>query len=414
MPAPRLGGGLENRSSDCHHHVMSDALQTILADPELQTWPHRGGTATVVPAAAAENAEPVLVQPRQEDTDLPAPSVAAAAAETPAAAVTSLTAEPRRAPTASLTPLLNTTAHPAAPHRAAATAEPVEDAYDPPQANSTDDAHEPHDNDAAGAAPNSPNAPVAFDEITRRRAPISDKFTATAEWLKNNWRNPKVLGAAAAAVVAAVTVGTWASTSGQQSVAPTATLTAPATGSPAAAPAALPTDGPISVKAASARCPAPSSDPMNAVRPDSTQAWICVRAWGIDGQVLELTLDGPYVITAVRIMPGVNAEADGQDQWLKYRTVSRAAWTFNDAAHTKITQSTDSRRELLTQTVAPTDCASSPCRVVASQVVLTVEKTTAPASAPTGTGLSPVGDTATDDSTAFGVSRIEIIGHRAG
>ena len=153
---------------------------------------------------------------------------------------------------------------------------------------------------------------------------------------------------------------------------------------------------------------------MNALRPDSTQPWICVRAWGIDGQVLTLTLDGPYVISAVRIMPGVNTESDGQDQWLKYRTVARAAWTFNDSAHTKITQATDSRRELLTQTVAPSNCSASPCRVVASQVVLTVEKTTAPASAPTGTGLNPVGDAATEDSSAFGVSRIEIIGHRAG
>ena len=392
---------------------MSDALQTILADPELQTWPHRG-TATISGQSADDNGEPLFVEPRRAAPDFPAPALAGPAVETPTASVTPPTAAPRRAATAPLTPLLTGTAHPAAPPRAAATAQDDEDLDDPPHANSTADADEHDDSNDDAAALNSPTAAVAFDEISRRRAPISDKLTAGTEWLKNNWRRPQVLGAAAAAVVAAVTVTAWASAAGESASAPTATLTAPSTGSPAAPPAAAPTDGPIPVKAASARCPAPSSDPMNAVRPDSSQPWICVRAWGIDGQVLDLTLDGPYVISAVRIMPGVNAEADGQDQWLKYRTVSRAAWTFNDAARTKIVQSTDNRRELLTQTVAPTNCASSPCRVVASQVVLTVEKTAAPASAPTGIGLSPVGEAATDDSSAFGVSRIEIIGHRAG
>ena len=391
---------------------MSDALQTILADPELQSWPHRG-TATIPAAVADEFAEPPFVEPRRAEPDLPSPPPVTPAAETPTAPVTPPAAPPRRGDTEPLTPLLNATAHPAAPARAAATAQDDEDPYNPPHANSAVDAEEHGDGNDAEPAPNSLTAPVAFDEIARRRAPISDKFGAAAEWLNTNWRRPKVLGAAAAAVVAAVTVTAWAAAAGESAPAPTATLTAPAAGVASPAPAAAPADGPIPVKAASARCPAPSSDPMNAVRPDSTQPWICVRAWGIDGQVLDLTLDGPYVITAVRIMPGVNAEADGQDQWLKYRTVSRAAWTFNDAARTKIVQSTESRRELLTQTVAPTNCATSPCRVVASQVVLTVEKTTAPASAPTGTGLSPVGEAAADDSSAFGVSRIEIIGHRA-
>lgn len=391
---------------------MSDALQTILADPELQAWPHRG-TTTIPAETAAENAPEPFVAPRQPDTDSPAPALAAPAAEIAAAPVTPLTAGSGRAAAAPLNPLLTPAAHSAADPRAAATAADRDDTYDPPHANSTADADEPTDGSDGDTAPNSPTAPLAFDEITRRRAPIGDKFSAAAEWVRSNWRRPKVLGAAAAAAVAAVTVTAWASTAGEPAPAPTATLTAPSSAA-SVAPAAAPSDGPIPVTTASARCPAPSSDPMNAVRPDSAQPWICVRAWGIDGQVLTLTLDGPYVITAVRIMPGVNAESDGQDEWLKYRTVSRAAWTFNDAAHTKITQATDNRRELLTQPVAPSNCSASPCRVVASQVVLTVEKTTAPASAPTGTGLNPVGDVGQEDSSAFGVSRIEIIGHRAG
>ncbi|MFN8073598.1 MAG: hypothetical protein U0R66_17575 [Mycobacterium sp.] len=392
---------------------MSDALHTILADPELQAWPHRS-TTTIPVEDPAENTEQPFVTPRQDNADVPTPDTPAPSTEIAAAPVTGLTAAPDRAAPAPLNPLLITAAHPAAADRTAVGAADRDDTYLPPHANSASDADEPDEDATSGGAPNSPTAPLAFDEIARRRNPLGDKFGDAAEWLKSNWRRPKVLGAAAAAVVAAVTLTAWASAAGEQPPPPTATLTAPSSAAPPGPAAAAPADGPIPVTAASARCPAPSSDPMNALRPDSTQPWICVRAWGIDGQVLTLTLDGPYVISAVRIMPGVNTESDGQDQWLKYRTVARAAWTFNDSAHTKITQATDSRRELLTQTVAPSNCSASPCRVVASQVVLTVEKTTAPASAPTGTGLNPVGDAATEDSSAFGVSRIEIIGHRAG
>ncbi|EUA65438.1 hypothetical protein I553_10735 [Mycobacterium xenopi 4042] len=107
-----------------------------------------------------------------------------------------------------------------------------------------------------------------------------------------------------------------------------------------------------------------------------------MRAWQIDGQILELTLDGPYVITAVRILPGVDRELDGQDQWLRYRTVSRGLWSFDDPEHTKVPQVTGDRRELLTQPVAPASCASKPnadCRLVASHVWLTIVKTTQPA-----------------------------------
>jgi hypothetical protein len=47
-------------------------------------------------------------------------------------------------------------------------------------------------------------------------------------------------------------------------------------------------------------------------------------------------------------------------------------------------------------------------------VALTVEKTTAPAAAPTALGIGAAGGgIGTDAATAFGVSRIEIIGHRA-
>ena len=384
----------------------------ILADPQLREWPHRGPTSNCE-SGATQLPSATVVAPRTDNTVTPTAPPPAPHQETPPATITGAAAPSEPAAAAPNMSLLTGTAASNAADRGALTAQDRDDTYYPPRDNSAADAEENTDDVDDSAASNSGSTPLTFDEITRPRRHLRGAFTRPTEWVKENWRRPQVLGSAAAAVVAAVTVTVWAAASSEPAPQPTATLTAPSAA--AAPPASTPiADGPIPVKSASARCPAPSSDPMGAVRPDSTQPWICVRAWGIDGQVLTLTLDGPYVITAVRIMPGVNAESDGQDQWLRYRTLTRVAWSFNDAGRTKIVQSTENRRELLTETVAPADCASAGCSVVATQVALTVEKTTAPAAAPTALGISPAGGgIGTDAATAFGVSRIEIIGHRA-
>lgn len=388
------------------------ALQTILADPELQIWPQRGPTDSA-DTTGKELPLAAFSPPRNAELPTAPEQPALAAGEIAAAPLTAPDPSSDRAAAAAAEPLITPTATATAAGRAALAEGNRDDPCDQPPDNTPADAQETEYRDSEPPAPNSAAAPLAFDEITRPRRPLADKFSDAGQWMKDNWRRPQILGSAAAAIVTAVTVSVWmasASDTGQQ---PTATLTAPtAAAAPAPAAAPVPGDGPIPVTTASARCPAPSSDPMNAVRPESTQPWICVRAWGIDGQVLTLTLDGPYVISAVRIMPGVNAETDGQDQWLKYRTLSRVSWSFNDVGQTKIRQSTDSRRELLTQAVSPSDCPAGGCQLVASQVVLTVEKTTAPASAPTGSGLGPVSSARGEQSSAFGVSRIEIIGHR--
>lgn len=214
------------------------------------------------------------------------------------------------------------------------------------------------------------------------------------------------------AVVGVVTLTAWAAAAGDPAPAPAATLTAPATGAPPAPAAAVPPRGSDPGQGGLGALPGTQLGSDECGTPDSSQPWICVRAWGIDGQVLDLTLDGTWV-TMVRIMPGVNAEADGQDQWLKYRTLGRGKGRSTTRPAPK-SPNPPTAAELLTQTVAPANCASSPCRVVASQVTLTVEKTTAPASAPTGTGLEPSAPPPQGTPQAFGVSRIEIIGYRAG
>lgn len=124
---------------------------------------------------AAEIAEPLFVTPRRAEPHWCDPAPAPAAAETPNAPVTPTTAAPHRR-AAHLTPLLNPTAAESAPERAAVTAEDDDDPYDRPRANSTADAQEANDSNDHDAAHNSAAAPVAFDEIARRRAPISDKI----------------------------------------------------------------------------------------------------------------------------------------------------------------------------------------------------------------------------------------------
>jgi hypothetical protein len=395
---------------------MSDALQIILGDPELQSWPHRGPAATTADDAA-ELAPAPFTAPR-----LPEPHPAPAALfdpalETPAPLTTALTAPTYPAPPAPDNAHVNDTAPLTAVDRDPATAPYRDDTYDPPADNSAATAPQTHDDNHHDDAPNSAPTPVAFDEIVRPRRPVADKFEGTAEWVKNNWRRPKTAITALAAVLAAVSLAAWASTNTAPPQ-PTATITAPST-DPAAAPTASPTDTPLTVKTAAARCPAPSTDPMNAAAPAGGQPWICVRAWGIDGQVLTVTLAGPAVISAVAIVPGANTEAGGEDQWVRYRTVERVSWTFNDAARTTITQCTDSRRDLLTQSVSAPDCAGVTPRgpVIASQVEITIEKTAAPPSAPTGGAISAgplgAGNSTSGSPSAFAVSRIQVIGHPA-
>ncbi|MBE5477721.1 hypothetical protein E3G68_005054 [Mycobacteroides abscessus] len=259
-------------------------------------------------------------------------------------------------------------------------------------------------------------APLAFDDIAAKNNVFSSGVGAVGQWLKNqNWKSPRTLGVTAASVIAAAVVGQWMlQGSGDQT--PTAKLTTPAT-SHTAAPAApaAPADGPVQISTATARCPAPSSDPMNALRVESTQPWICVRAWQIDGQILEVTFDKAYVISAVSTMPGADSEEGGQDQWAKFRTVRLLNWSFNDVARTNCDQDTRNERKTSTLEINAANCYhQGPWQpVVASSVTITIRHTDQPSN-PNSLG-TPTGDpSANADYTAFAVSHLEIIGHPSG
>lgn len=386
--------------------VMTDLLESILADPELQQWPRRGGhsTADAGPQTTPRDsaAESVVSAP---------PNTAGDAHEDAIDKLNSLIGRDRTQ----------------APESGVATEN--DDPELQPQSvsipeNAIDRTPEVSDGDADTAAtPCADEAvtePIAFDDISARRKPITDRITGAGHWLKErDWRNPKTLAAAAAAVVATAAIGLWwGGAAGQDSATPTAQITrqGSAEPSPPAPTGAQVTDsviGPEAITAATARCPAPSSDPMNALRPDSAEPWICVRAWQIDGQLLQITFDRAYVITSVGLVPGANTEIDNEDQWVKYRTVSRVNWSFNDQARTRLAQTTGDRRELVSIPVAANGCraAEGGCPLVASAVTLTIEKTSEPSNP--GSLDTPAASLGADY-TAFAISRIEIIGHPAG
>jgi len=180
----------------------------------------------------------------------------------------------------------------------------------------------------------------------------------------------------------------------------------PADAAPNIAPGGA--DQPIKPASVSSRCPAGSTDPMAAFGDDATKAWVCVRVYGSDGQILTIHLDHPYMITRLSIIPGFNnTNSDGSDEWVKHRTVSDLKYTLD--GKTSIEQKThDVRDEVITQLQTPT---------LASTIQITILHTTAPTGTDTthsgGTDLN-VGPTASDTNTTdFAVSKIAIYGHSA-
>lgn len=99
-----------------------------------------------------------------------------------------------------------------------------------------------------------------------------------------------------------------------------------------AAPAPPPTDAgadtPIPYTASAPGCPPGSSAAQAVAGTDPTQAWVCLRN-GVDGQVLQIDLGRPMVVTAISITPGwVGVDATGADQWLQHRVLTRVQWNL--------------------------------------------------------------------------------------
>ena len=249
---------------------------------------------------------------------------------------------------------------------------------------------------------------------------------------------PWVLGAFAGVAV----VATVATTSGGDDVG--AGCSAPTGASVAAGPGAEPggrsdlaspdtEDRPLPFTAR-ADCAGGSTAANSIADPERPSPWICVRH--TDGQPLYITL-GPagiehsYVITAVSIVPGDTAPAQGSggDPWLQHRVVSLLTWRFNDVANTLIDQTTGDVHGEAVQPVP--NISASKITVIIRQTSRPVAATPPPTSAPDGgpfsgilggppgspTGPATSGQGTTKTATpAMGrspVSGIKIIGHKA-
>ncbi|WP_405136736.1 discoidin domain-containing protein [Nocardia sp. NBC_01388] len=178
-------------------------------------------------------------------------------------------------------------------------------------------------------------------------------------------RKPKValaIGAVLAVIVVLVLVSGGGSTPSNSVVIATAAPTPaaanlPTTTAPAASTA-------LQVKSAQAHCPAGSTSGMDAFAGQG-KAWLCVRAFKVDGQVLTIDLGHTYQIDSIGIVPGFdNLGSDGVDQWTKYRTASRVSYQFDDANASKYVQQTLDQRTLVITKLSPP--------VSASRIVLTV------------------------------------------
>ncbi|WP_329411958.1 discoidin domain-containing protein [Nocardia vinacea] len=193
----------------------------------------------------------------------------------------------------------------------------------------------------------------------------ADRIAALAKKLKN----PKV-ALAVCAVLAVLLILALMTTGGKDEtrevdriavITPSATAAAP-TSKPEASTAA---SGTIQVKSATAHCPPGSTPGLDAFGGQQGKAWSCVRAYKVDGQVLNIDLGKTYQIDSIGVVPGWDSVGtDGVDQWTKYRTASRIQYQFDDPNKTTYTQQTlDQRTMVVTKFEVP---------VQASKIVMTV------------------------------------------
>jgi hypothetical protein len=344
-----------------------------------------------------------------------------------------------------------------------ADAEHDQDALDDHDSVSADESADEHPNDDAAISDNAAppggeehsadESVAAFDgngdghtesaEDESRRA-TADLDRETEQ--RTRRYTPWVVGAFAAVVVLATVITMLGVTlSGPDNASPSPhqhPVKSSAAPTMAAAPAPTPADGgdhPLPFTA-SADCPAGASTSAKSIAdPDKPSPWICVRH--TDGQPLYITL-GPagieraYVITAVSIVPGDTAAAQGSggDPWLQHRVVTLLQWQFNDTAHTVVDQDTGNVHG---EAVKPIPGIS------ASKITVIIRQTSRPVAAPQPSATAPDGGpfggilggptqasgpepTSGPDATGFGsghdtdpsdgtfaVSSIKVIGHKA-
>ena len=137
-----------------------------------------------------------------------------------------------------------------------------------------------------------------------------------------------------------------------------------------------------------------STPVADAFDPAQEKAWVCERAFGIDGAVATMHFDSSVEISKVALVPGFNFAAPrGEDEWMKHRVVTKVLWRVGD--------------EQFVQTINP---ARTPAEISIPNLVTTDISMTVLATAdPVGTD----GQTARPTTDTFAISTITITGKPA-
>lgn len=188
-----------------------------------------------------------------------------------------------------------------------------------------------------------PPAPTPPAPTNEAPVPSSADFTPTnkaSTSLKDNLANvagkisrKQLLSAVAAVVVLALVAVVWstAGSGNQEQAAPPPPSRAvspdapevPGTGGGATgtAPAEL------TVATASALCgEGESTKASTAFSHDATDAWVCPRAHGIDGAIMNITFKNVVNVSEIRFTPGFNHVQNDTDLWYTKRVITRVLW----------------------------------------------------------------------------------------
>lgn len=86
--------------------------------------------------------------------------------------------------------------------------------------------------------------------------------------------------------------------------------------------------GQVQVQVSDNECPDPSTSPQEAFIADEQKAWVCYRAHGIDGAILNIVFSKNVTLHEIRFTPGFNyvREPSGDDEWTKHRVVTKILW----------------------------------------------------------------------------------------
>lgn len=124
-------------------------------------------------------------------------------------------------------------------------------------------------------------------------------------------------------------------------------------------------------KAVSASCPPGGTSPTLSFSGKKEEAWICGRANGIDGAIMNISFAKTVIVKSITVMPGWNYVApNGKDNWNEHRLVTQILWRIGG--------------QQFVQKINPTRSGATlqlPGNGVATTVMsLTIQKTEAPSS----------------------------------